>query len=186
MTKKTLIGLAVLLVVLVGVYGIRRLTVHEGGEPPASLKALTLQKAPKPAPAVTFTDAGGTSHSLKSYSGRYVLLNMWASWCAPCVAELPALARLKAAVPGMTVLAVDLTGRSETPAKAEDFLKEHDAAALGANVDTGSMFMRSFLTPTLPVTVLIDPKGNIIARAEGPAEWDDPDAVAYFKRITGS
>ena len=60
------------------------------------------------------------------------------------------------------------------------------AAGLGAHVDTKSMFMRSFVTPTLPVTVLIDPKGDVVARAEGPAEWDDPEAIAYFKRMTGS
>jgi hypothetical protein len=99
------------------------------------------------------------------------------------VAELPALAKLKAAAPNITVLAVDLTGRKETPAMAEAFLREHRAATLGANVDTESMFMRSFTAAVMPTTVLIDPKGRIVARAEGPAEWASPQAVAYFKSL---
>jgi hypothetical protein len=48
------------------------------------------------------------------------------------------------------------------------------------------MLMRSFVVPGLPTTVLIDPDGKVVARAEGPAEWASPEAVAYFKRITGS
>ena len=170
--KTVSLGLAVL-------YGIGALPVNAA---PAMPKPLVAEKAAKAAPAVTFTDAKGTRHSLKSYQGKYVLLNMWATWCAPCVAELPALARLKAAAPNITVLAVDLT-RKETPAKSEAFLKEHNAAALGANVDTQSMFMRSFVVPVMPTTVLIDPQGRVVARAEGPAEWAAPASVAYFKSL---
>jgi thiol-disulfide isomerase/thioredoxin len=146
-------------------------------------KPLVAEKAAKAAPAVSFTDARGVRHSLKEYQGKYVLLNMWATWCAPCVAELPALARLKAAVPGMTVLAVDLTGKKETPAKADAFLKSHNAASLGTAVDTETVFMRSFTAAVMPTTVLIDPKGKVIARAEGPAEWASPAAIAYFQSL---
>ena len=146
-------------------------------------KPLVAEKAAKAAPAVSFTDARGVRHSLKEYQGKYVLLNMWATWCAPCVAELPALARLNAAVPGMTVLAVDLTGKKETPAKADAFLKSHNAASLGTAVDTETVFMRSFTAAVMPTTVLIDPKGKVIARAEGPAEWASPAAIAYFQSL---
>jgi len=134
-------------------------------------------------PALAFRDAKGARHTLKEFQGRYVLVNMWATWCAPCVAELPALAKLKAAAPGITLLAVDLTGRKETPAKAEAFLKEHNASSLGTAVDTESVFMRSFEAAVMPTTVLIDPQGRVIARAEGPAEWASPAFVAYFKSL---
>ena len=78
---------------------------------------------------------------------------------------------------------MDLTGKKETPAKAEAFLKEHHAEALGTAVDTESVFMRSFTAAVMPTTVLLDPKGRVIARAEGPAEWASPASVAYFKSL---
>jgi thiol-disulfide isomerase/thioredoxin len=159
-------------------YGIGAPPVHAG---PAMPKPMAAQKPAKAAPAVAFSDAAG-KHSLASYKGHYVLLNMWATWCAPCVAELPALTRLKAAVPGLTVLAVDM---DRGPVDAAGFLKTHKAAALGALRDTDITLMRSFGAFGLPTTVLIDPKGNVIGRAEGPATWDSPESVAYFKSLTG-
>lgn len=146
-------------------------------------KPLVAEKAVKPAPAVTFTDGKGAKHTLKQYQGKYVLVNLWATWCAPCVAELPALARLKAAVPSIHVLAVDLTGKAQTPEKSLAFLKEHKAQSLGAFVDTERMFMRGFIAAVMPTTILIDPKGNVVARAEGPAEWDSKEFVSYFRSL---
>jgi thiol-disulfide isomerase/thioredoxin len=167
------------LAVLVGVlYGIGAPPVHAG---PAMPKPMVVQKPAKAAPAVSFTDAGGARHALASYKGHYVLLNMWATWCAPCVAELPALTRLKAAVPGVTVLAVDM---DRGQVDAAGFLKSHNAATLGSLRDTDITLMRGFGAFGLPTTVLIDPKGNVVGRAEGPATWDSPDSIAYFKSLS--
>ena len=174
MTKRNiLLGLAVL-------YGIGVAAVHADPVMPKPLKAV---KPGKPVPALTFTDGKGAKHSLKEFQGRYVLLNMWATWCAPCVAELPALARLKAAAPNITLVAMDLTGKKETPERAQAFLKDHHADSLGTAVDTETMFMRTFTAAVMPTTVLLDPKGKVIARAEGPAEWASPASVAYFKSL---
>jgi thiol-disulfide isomerase/thioredoxin len=176
--------LKTVLLSLVVLYGIGALAVNAA---PSSVlgppRPMVAENPAKPAPVLGFTDDAEARHTLKDYRGRYVLLNMWATWCAPCVAELPALAKLKAAAPAMTVLAVDLTGRKETPAIAEAFLKEHHAAALGAHVDTQTMFMRSFTVAVMPTTVLIDPQGMVVARAEGPAEWASPASVAYFRSL---
>ena len=171
--KSVLLGLGVL-------YGIGASAVHAAPAMPRPLKAETPAKT---APALVFADARGVRHSLAQFRGRYLLLNMWATWCAPCVAELPALARLKAAVPNMHVLAVDLTGKTQTPAKSLAFLKEHKADSLGAYVDTERMFMRGFIAAVMPTTVLIDPSGKVVARAEGPAEWASPTFVNYFKSL---
>lgn len=185
MTKKILISLAVAAALILGVlYGKGLLNVHQADHPPASLQALTLQKSPKPAPPISFSDASGARYGLAAFKGRYVLVNMWATYCAPCVAELPALARLKASVPGLTVLAVDLGHDKANVAGA--FLKAHQAAALPALVDDKITMMAAFRVFALPTTVLIDPKGQVIARAEGAAKWDAPESVDYFKQLTGS
>lgn len=176
-------GIGLLAVLACGVlYGIGYWPVHAGAgkRPPV----LVTQAAPKPAPSVAFADAAGVRHALAAYRGKYVLLNLWATYCAPCVAELPALARLKAEVPGLTVLAVDV-GR-DTPDAAAAFLKSHKADSLGTYVDTNIALIAAFKAYGLPTTVLIDPSGNIIARAEGPAEWGSDDTVTYFKTLTQS
>jgi thiol-disulfide isomerase/thioredoxin len=158
-------------------YGIALAPVHAV---PAMPKPMVSQKPLKPAPAVAFSDAAGR-HALASYKGHYVLLNMWATWCLPCVAELPALTKLKAAVPGLTVLAVNM---DRGQVDAAGFLKSHNAAALGSLRDTDVTLMRSFGAFGLPLTVLIDPKGNVIGRTEGPSEWATPESIAYFKSLT--
>jgi thiol-disulfide isomerase/thioredoxin len=172
---------AVLVAILAVLYGIERSHVHAG--PPASLAPFALTSPAKAAPQVGFEDAKGKRHTLAEFRGRYVLLNLWASWCAPCVKELPALAKLSQAVPAsrLTVIAVDV-GRGGAD-KARAFLKEHDAGALGTYVDTDLALMRSFGSLDLPLTVLIDPQGREIGRALGAADWDTSDAIAYFKSL---
>jgi thiol-disulfide isomerase/thioredoxin len=183
-TKKIIISLAVIAALALGVlYARGLLNVHQGMEPPASLAALKLEKMPKSAPDVAFTDAAGARHTLQSFRGRFVLLNLWATWCGPCVNELPALARLSVYAPGVRVIAVNMD-RGQVDAAA--FLKEHQAKALPVYRDTEVSLMRNFVAVSLPLTVLIDPTGKVVARAEGPADWDTPEAVAYFKRITGT
>jgi len=184
MTKKIIISLAVVLALVMGVlYGRGLLTVHQGLEPPASLSALVLEKTPKAAPEVHFTDGQGNIHALKAFQGRYVLVNLWATWCAPCVSELPSLARLSRFAPGLRVVAINTDSQK---VDAAGFLKSHDAGALPVYLDSDRMMLRSFVVPGLPATILIGPDGKVVARAEGPAEWGSPEAVAYFKRITGT
>jgi thiol-disulfide isomerase/thioredoxin len=184
-TAKIITVLAAVAAIVSGVlYGKGLLNVHQGAVKPASLAVLEPQKEAKAAPAVTFTDIRGGRHALADFKGRYVLLNLWATWCAPCVSELPALARLKTQVPGLAVLAVNIWKRDK-PADIDAFLKGHDAAALGTLTDADVTLTRAFGATVFPTTVLIDPKGDVVARAEGPAEWATPEAVDYFKALTG-
>ncbi|HEY5347644.1 MAG TPA: TlpA disulfide reductase family protein [Rhizomicrobium sp.] len=155
--------------------------VHAG--PPASLAPFALASPAKAVPLVAFEDTSGKHHTLAEFHGRYVLLNLWAVWCAPCVKELPALARLGQAVPPgqLAVIAVDV-GR-EGASDAAGFLKAHGAVSLKPYVDGDLALMRAFEAEGLPLTVLIDPNGREIGRAEGGAAWDTPEAIAYFKSL---
>jgi thiol-disulfide isomerase/thioredoxin len=185
MTKKIIISLAVIVALVMGVlYGKGLLSVHQGLEPPASLSVLALEKTPKTAPNVHFADAMGNRHALDAFRGRYVLLNLWATWCGPCVNELPALARLSRLAPGLKVVAVDTADRGNVDAAG--FLKSHNAGALTAYRDNETVMMKSFGAYGLPMTVLIDPAGKIVAKAAGPADWGSKEAITYFKRITGT
>jgi thiol-disulfide isomerase/thioredoxin len=175
LTRAQIAALSALFAGLVVLYLILARTVHA---PPLSLANLKAEKA-HPAAEVHFVDAQGARRSLREFRGRYVLLNLWGTWCAPCAKELPALSRLSARIPQLAVVAVALPPGSADEAKA--FLESHGAGSLGAFFDSESMFFRSFRAYALPVTILIDPNGNEVARAIGPAKWDAPDATAYLR-----
>jgi len=180
LTRTQVAALLALFAGIVVLYLILARTVHA---PPLSLANLKTEKA-RPAAEVQFVDAQGVRRSLREYRGRYVLLNLWGTWCAPCAKELPALSRLGVRIPQLMVIAVALPPGNVDEAKA--FLESHGAGSLGAFFDSESMLFRSFHAYALPVTVLIDPNGNEIARAIGPAKWDAPDATAYLKSIVRS
>ena len=154
---------------------------------PTSAAALAKLKpvAPKPVPPVTFIGADGKAHGLNEFRGRYVLLNLWATWCAPCVRELPALSHLQANIDSTHLTVVPVNVGRGTASDTETFLKEH-VAALPVYLDTKSAFLHAFGAYGLPLTVLIDPKGREIARASGAVQWDAQDSVAYFKQLHGS
>jgi thiol-disulfide isomerase/thioredoxin len=176
-----LAALAIVLLAVAAVLYVNRGGVH-ADHPPTVLSALTPVAKPEAAPAVAFTDAAGKPHMMSEFRGKYVLLNLWATWCGPCVKELPALAKLKGEVPsGFTVVAVNVGRSSE--AETKGFLAAHSADALDAYTDHNLAMMRTFHVYGLPVSLLIDPKGNVVARADGPAPWDAPEAVDYFKAL---
>lgn len=171
-------------VVSFGLYAIRERTVHASSSPPAPLAKLVFIEKPQRLPAAAFVDGKGARLSLATFNGRYVLLNLWATWCAPCVRELPALAKLQQDLPGLAIVAV-----SEGREKAGDtarFLKAHDAGALRVYLDPDHAFLAALGAFGLPLSVLIDPKGLERAKAVGPAQWDDPDAIAWLRALTGN
>lgn len=177
------LGAGALAVVLYGMWATR---VHAPARPPASLAKLVPAEKVAAVPAVAFEGADGKRRMLSDFKGRYVLLNLWAVWCAPCVKELPALARLEEAIGGrhFEVVAVDVA--RGTPKDAADFLKSHNAAKLETYIDPNLTLMRAFGAYGLPMTILIDDKGREIARAVGPADWDAPESIDYFRALSAN
>ncbi|HEY2885948.1 MAG TPA: TlpA disulfide reductase family protein [Rhizomicrobium sp.] len=179
------LGAAVLSAALWAVlYGMPGRHVHAYAAPPASLAPFTANATPLAVPQVAFSVGGGTRIALSQLKGRYILLNLWAPWCAPCVRELPALARLQSSLPRdrFSVIAVDV-GRS-TASDARKFLDAHGSKALVTYVDSNHALLRAFGAYGLPLTILIDPKGREVGRALGAATWDSPEALDYFRALT--
>jgi thiol-disulfide isomerase/thioredoxin len=148
---------------------------------PNSLAKLKPEAA-KPVPAVTFTDATGHARSLTEFRGRYVVLNLWATWCAPCVRELPALSHLQSSVGIRTLDVVPVNVGKGTAPETAAFLKSNKAS-LPVYLDTKSAFLHAFGAFGLPLTVLIDPQGREIARASGAVAWDRKDSISYFRAL---
>jgi len=180
---RTLIALALLISAVAGsvLYVIRTRPVHVAAVPPPAIARLEWATTPRPVPAVGFAAADGKRSTLASFAPHYVLLNLWATWCAPCVRELPQLSALQSALPGLKVVPVNV-GR-DNAAQTAAFLKAHGAAKLAVYVDTDAALIRAFDASGLPVSVLVDPKGREIARALGPCDWAAPAAIGYFRRL---
>jgi thiol-disulfide isomerase/thioredoxin len=158
--------------------------VHASAEPPAILDKLKLTEGAPPAPAATFYDADGKAMSLNDFHGRYVLVNLWATWCGPCINELPSLVRLQAELPQdkITVLPIDLEKHESQ--KVVEFLERTKIEGLPIYIDRDFSAMRGFAANELPLTILIDSEGREIARAAGEQKWDHADTVAYLKAIS--
>ena len=142
--------------------------------------AMSIHKAPKPAVDVAFDTPDGKRVTLADFRGRNVLLNLWATWCAPCRAEMPALDRLQAQMGGdaFEVVTVNIdTARLE---RREAFWKEIDIRHLrfytDAKADIFQVLKRTGKVVGLPTTILIDSNGCELGLMAGPAEWDSEDA----------
>lgn len=125
-----------------------------------------------------FEVANGTVVHLSDFRGRTVLLNLWATWCAPCRAEMPMLDRLQAQLGGpefeLVAVAVD---RGGMPA-VQRFFNENGIANLAAYVGDPGNVMGVLGVVGLPTTLLIDAEGREVFRVIGPARWDSPEMVA--------
>lgn len=141
----------------------------------------TLLDDPVPAPQDSFEDGAGNEIGLADFAGQVVLLNFWATWCAPCVREMPALDRLQARLGGEGLAVVAVSADRGGTKVVEPFFAEHDLTALAIYIDVKSRLSRAFKVRGLPTTMLIDRRGNLVGAMEGPAEWDGPDSEALIR-----
>jgi len=129
----------------------------------------------KPPPAATFADPDGKSVKIADFSGKPVLVNLWATWCAPCVKELPTLDAL-AKSGNVQVLAVSQD--SGPHASVAAFLQGHQIVALKAYQDP-KMALSGSLGPdtVLPTSILFDANGKEVWRYVGDLDWTSPEAA---------
>ena len=145
------------------------------------MKKLALHEAPVDIPEVVLLDAQDGERSLAEYRGKWVVLNFWATWCAPCRHEMPSLDRLQAALPEIAVVPV-ATGRNAV-AGIERFFGEVGIANLPILRDPKSELARGMAVMGLPVTVILNPEGQEVARLIGDAEWDSDSAKAIMAAL---
>ena len=140
------------------------------------MAAFVFKKQPEPLAEIAFSDGSGQPRTLQDWRGRIVLMNLWATWCAPCRKEMPALARLQKELGSarfeVVALAVDRAGA----AAAQKFLASADAAALALYIDPTARAGTALKAAGMPTTLLIDAQGREIGRLTGAAEWDTADA----------
>jgi len=149
------------------------------------MRVLELHDRPVNLGRVRFTDTDGNAMGLDAFAGQYVVLNFWATWCAPCRAEMPTLAALQAAMAGPDFAVVTVaTGRNPSPL-INRFLREVGAEDLPVVLDPGQDMARAMDVTGLPTTVLLDPRGREIGRLVGDADWAGEEALAFLRAWSG-
>lgn len=145
------------------------------------ISPFAMHSEPRKLPPVTFKDDDGTELSIESFRGRTMLLNVWATWCPPCVKEMPTLDRLEATLgdPNFEVVALSVDSAGIEPVR--NFYRKIDVRSLKLYIDETGRSASKLRALGLPVTMLIDPEGREIGRLIGPAEWDSPEMVAFLR-----
>ena len=138
---------------------------------------ISAYKTPRDLMNVSFRDEHGTMLSLEDFRGKYLLVNIWATWCGPCREEMPALDKLALLLVDenfeVLAISVDVSGQSVV----EGFYRRHGLKNLQVYIDPSEKVLRDLGVFGIPTTVLIDPSGRELGRLIGPAQWDNPDSV---------
>lgn len=146
-------------------------------------QGLLIHDSPKMLPALDIRDGDGKPAGLESLHGQAILLNLWASWCMPCVAELPALDRLKpkAEAKGVAVVALSLD-RGGKIAVVNTYARL-GITALAIRTDEARAAAEKLSASVLPVSLLLDRQGREVARYVGAADWEGQQAALLLDAL---
>lgn len=142
-----------------------------------------VHEAAKPVAAATFTEKSGRELDLSAFRGKVVLVNLWATWCVPCRAEMPALDRLQQRLAGRPFTVVAVAQERGGYDKAQAFLDEIGTRSLTLYIDQSMKSARAWGAVGLPTTMLLDPEGREVGRLLGEAKWDSEQAVRLIETL---
>ncbi len=141
---------------------------------------------PAPLPAFGFTDADGKALRVADYTGgngRGAVLNFWATWCAPCVAEMPSLALLARALEADRIVVLPISADRGGAGAVAPFFRNHGIEGLPVLLDPGSEAVHALRLGGLPTTVLVGADGMERGRLEGSADWGSPEAARMVREM---
>lgn len=147
------------------------------------VRDMSSRSSPVATPAIAFETGDGPPLSLSDFRGRFVLLNVWATWCPPCRKEMPSLDRLQANLGGDDFEVVALSIDSKGAELVKPFFASVGVARLAVYLDRTGSVMPALRIAGLPTTILIDPRGMEIARWAGAKEWDEPAVIDELRTL---
>lgn len=187
-SRKTGLAAAIVLIVIVIAVSGAIITVLSirGEGPPLSgwMESFSTDRRGK-AVEGGFVDSSGVVRTMASLRGKTVVLNFWATWCGPCIRELPSVARLQQQFPADRLAVIALSQDRGGWPKIAPFIDKLGLKGLNVQHDKGGRLFGSAAIKAMPTTILIGPDGREIGRIAAPAEWDSPEAVALVRYYLG-
>ena len=147
------------------------------------MEKLVLHDEPRAPIAETFLDAEGNELTLADFAGQVVLLNLWATWCPPCRAEMPSIDRLAGEMAGDGLAVIALSSDRGGAARIAKFYEEIGVENLAIHQDPRGQLQRQAGAIGLSVTLLLDREGREVGRVTGDAVWDSPEAKALIGKL---
>ena len=150
-----------------------------------SAKGIDRSHKGEAAPTVKFKDPDGGEFNLASFKGAPVLVNLWASWCAPCIKELPTLQALELAQADDGKLGIIAVSQDMAPqGSVEAFLGERDIGRFAAFHDPDMKLTSALGVQVMPTTILYDAEGKEVWRYVGDLDWTSPEAAKLLAELT--
>jgi thiol-disulfide isomerase/thioredoxin len=144
---------------------------------------LTAMEAPPPLTTRTLKDAAGADVTLSDFRGDVLVVNLWATWCAPCVEEMPTLGALQRRF-GDRLRVIAISADSEAKREeAQTKLAELSGNTLPFYIDISRGVLFDAQAPGMPVTIIYDREGRELARLAGGADWDSAESVAFLEAV---
>jgi thiol-disulfide isomerase/thioredoxin len=168
-------------------------TIHTPIVPPGVEKEVRLQplsrlvptEPPAPPPQAQFLDAEGASHDLSGFAGSGLVVNLWATWCVPCVAEMPALQEMAKKLAAEKILVLPLSSDRGGAEAVRKFYAAHGIDALPVWLDPKGEAARAWGARGLPTTLIIDRQGREKGRVEGAVDWASDASLAEIRKLVG-
>ena len=133
-------------------------------------------------PDVPFIDEAGKTQTLKQHQGKLVLVNLWATWCAPCLREIPELQHLKQEYQGKNIAIVPIS-IDEEPKDVRPFLTQHNFSDYQTWFDPTQNIEQIIPANVVPATYFFDAKGNLVGFVRGYLDWGDKDVAPYLDQL---
>ena len=147
------------------------------------MENFTLSDPARPAPEIVLVDPDGVEYGVEEFHGRVIVLNFFATWCAPCRREMPSLDRLAARLGGDEFAVVGVSQDRKGAEVYKPFLDELEVTHFETFADPRLRTSRTLRVLGLPATIVLDRQGREIGRMVGPAEWDSDEAVALLRYL---
>lgn len=154
----------------------------ESIEKPMQMTGFVELRYARKAPDLSFNDLSGKSHSLSDYQGKLLLLNLWATWCPPCIREIPALQKVKAHNKDSNIAVVSLS-IDEEPKDIPEFLQKHKFDGFATLIDPSKQIEKIMPANVVPATYVFDGAGNLVGFMRGFLHWDDPSVQPYLNKL---